>query len=254
MTYDAVEASPQAVKKREASRGLTRADIFLSAFLLQVVVLFGILRFHFQSCSEEAGLKEPRACLHPIMTAILGAQPGPWLLQHPRSALAIKLCTWLCPLCMSLVVTAHCGATVNRAGGWLARDVLSYQVTSAAVGCVASLTGVGGGLILAPFFLLSGMDPSVAVGTSSSCVLFISTSSTLQYVFTDRVIMSLALVYGVTNLAAFYAGTSMVHYMQDKFAGRSSYITMIVAAGIGLSAVLSCVKLCSMVFKPAQAV
>merc|ERR1712151_731943 len=88
-----------------------------------------------------------------------------------------------------------------------------------------------------------GVEPTVAVATSSTCVIFTSSSTTLQYLLTDRVIVSLMCVYGTMNVLASYAGTAFVHFLQDRFTARKSYITAIVAAGVLLSAVLSLAKL-----------
>merc|ERR1719270_1174579 len=117
-----------------------------------------------------------------------------------------------------------------RSKQWRLGDVISYQFMGVFTGCFAGLVGVGGGLVFSPFFLVMGMDPAASVATSSTCVLFTSSSTTMQYLLTDRVIMSLALVYGLTCSVASYAGTSLVHILQDQFNGRKSYVTMIVVA------------------------
>merc|ERR1719194_235944 len=107
---------------------------------------------------------------------------------------------------------------------------------SVGTGCLAGLVGIGGGLIFSPFFLISGVEPAVAVATSSTCVIFTSSSTTLQYMLTDRIVMSLTVVYGIVNLAASYLGTSFVHFLQDTYGARKSYITMIVGSGVLISA------------------
>merc|ERR1719453_2052868 len=127
--------------------------------------------------------------------------------------------------------------------GWTWREVGLYERMGVTTGCLAGLVGIGGGLIFSPFFLLLGVEPHVAVATSSTCVIFTSSSTTLQYLLTDRIITSLAAIYGLANLVASWAGTSFVHFLQDRFQTRKSYITMIVALGVFVSAVLSVVKL-----------
>merc|ERR1719326_2742588 len=127
--------------------------------------------------------------------------------------------------------------------GWTWREVALYEGMGVTTGCLAGLVGIGGGLIFSPFFLVVGVEPHVAVATSSTCVIFTSSSTTMQYLLTDRIITSLALVFGIVNLVASSAGTSFVHFLQDNFQTRKSYITMIVALGVALSAVLSVVKL-----------
>merc|ERR1719329_1184135 len=147
------------------------------------------------------------------------------------------------PLTICLAATLYNGWHAVSGGGWRVKDVALYQVMGIFTGAMAGLVGIGGGLIFSPFFIIMGIEPAVAVATSSTCVIFTSSSTTLQYLFTDRVITSLAAIYGVVNLLASWAGTSFVHYLQDNYNTRKSYITMIVAAGVFLSTVLSIVKL-----------
>merc|ERR1719183_1540887 len=145
-----------------------------------------------------------------------------------------------------------CGRICVEKEGWAWSQVALYQGMAVTTGCLAGLVGIGGGLIFSPFFLVLGVEPHVAVATSSTCVIFTSSSTTLQYLFTDRIITSLALVYGLANLVASWVGTSFVHFLQDNFLTRKSYITMIVAVGVFLSAALSVAKLVPMAHWPAH--
>merc|ERR1719270_872372 len=112
-----------------------------------------------------------------------------------------------------------------RSKQWRLGDVISYQFMGVFTGCFAGLVGVGGGLIFSPFFLVMGMDPAASVATSSTCVIFTSSSTTMQYLLTDRIIMTLTLVYGVINLFASYVGTRFTHFLQDHYGTRKSFIT-----------------------------
>merc|ERR1719152_262562 len=142
-----------------------------------------------------------------------------------------------------MVMLHYSRAMLNE--GWTAWDVVKYEGMSVGTGCLAGLVGIGGGLIFSPFFLLMGVEPAVAVATSSTCVIFTSSSTTMQYLLTDRIIMSLTVLYGVVNLIASYMGTKFVHFLQDTHGTRKSFITSIVAAGVLISAVLSIVKMFS---------
>jgi uncharacterized membrane protein YfcA len=113
-------------------------------------------------------------------------------------------------------------------------------------GCFAGLVGIGGGLVFSPFLLWMAVDPAVAVATSSSLVIFTSSSTTFQYLFNDRIVVSLTLVYGLVNLVASYIGTSAVHKLQDDYHARKSIITGIVCVGVIASVILSVYKLVTM--------
>jgi len=62
--------------------------------------------------------------------------------------------------------------------------------------------------------------------------------------------MSLTIVYGFVNVIASWLGTTFVHWLQDKYATRKSYISGIVLIGVGISLLLSVVKLVQTVKEP----
>jgi uncharacterized membrane protein YfcA len=217
-------------------------DVWTAGVLLAVVVIGGILRFHMQLCKAEVlgdGTKGG-ACKHPVLGLFYGHMEK-WMGDATTSMILSQM-VWTVPIWACVFLCVQTGFVANQVVGWRPRSVILYQLVAFMTGLLAGLVGVGGGLIFSPFFLLTGMDPAMAVGTSATCVLFTSSSTTMQYIFTDRIIMSLALVYGLVTLVASFIGTLLVHYIQDRFDGRKSYITAIVAVGVGISAVLSVVK------------
>merc|ERR1719284_1898574 len=126
------------------------------------------------------------------------------------------------PISACSLVMIYFSQACMKHGGWTAPQVAKYEVMGVCTGCLAGLVGIGGGLIFSPFFLLMGVEPAVAVATSSTCVIFTSSSTTLQYLLTDRIITSLAITYGIVNIVASWAGTSFVHFLQDNFQTRKS--------------------------------
>eukprot|EP00747_Dinoflagellata_sp_TGD_P077991 gnl/TRDRNA2_/TRDRNA2_159846_c1_seq1.p1 gnl/TRDRNA2_/TRDRNA2_159846_c1~~gnl/TRDRNA2_/TRDRNA2_159846_c1_seq1.p1 ORF type:complete len:167 (-),score=8.70 gnl/TRDRNA2_/TRDRNA2_159846_c1_seq1:82-549(-) len=137
----------------------------------------------------------------------------------------------------------YAGRACIRQDGWSIEEVSKYQFMAVTTGGLAGLVGIGGGLIFSPFFIFMGVDPSFAVATSSTCVMFISSSTFIQYLFTDRVIISLTVLYGTVVLFSSYVGTAVVHYMQDACPGKKWWISGIVALGVCISAVLAVFKL-----------
>lgn len=224
-------------------------DGCMGGALLMIVVVGGILRFHMNACRAEVlgDTTKAGACNHPV-NMVFRHHMESWMRSNVISVILQQL-VWSLPIWTCVVITVHFGLVANREVGWRPRSVVTYQAVAVTTGLLAGLVGVGGGLILSPFFLLTGMEPAVAVGTSATCVLFTSSSTTIQYIFTDRIIMSLALTYGLVTLVASFTGTWLVHYIQDKFA-RKSYITTIVAVGVAISAMLSVVKFVYLVANP----
>jgi len=188
-----------------------KRDAYGGAALLATIVLCGSLRFHWQRLA--GGL----------------AQGSPWLTS------ALHAATLAVPIALCLLATVYNSYMCIGEECIMPAEVVRYSAMAAFTGCFAGLVGIGGGLIFSPFFLAMGLDPSVAVATSSTCVLFTSSSTTLQYLLTGRIIMSLTVLYGVANLIASYCGTSLVLLLNERFAGRKSYISGIVASAVLIS-------------------
>jgi len=240
----------QICNKPKVAPGL--GDAVKAGVLLLIVVTGGIFSFHMQRCRVErrGNISQRGACAHPInklfgMTFLGGAsRTSVWMSDSSFSVL-LPLFVVSVPICTCVAFSICSGLRAIRLGWAPPRTVAVYQAVSVMTGMLAGLVGVGGGLILSPFFLITGMEPSVAVGTSATCVLFTSASTSLQYIFADRIIMSLALVYGVATTMASWLGTSLVHIVRERLGGGKSYITMIVALSVALSAGLSLWKFVS---------
>jgi uncharacterized membrane protein YfcA len=242
--YDTCNPMPWSSKK--GNRGsLSKHDVCLGLAMLSAVVMCGIFRAHASACASELQLlahgPHP-ACRHPVMALFFRNTFEGWM-SKPVLAEVLKNSFLVLPICTCLAVMIYNSRICIVREGWTWQQVALFESMGVTTGCLAGLVGIGGGLIFSPFFLVLGVEPHVAVATSSTCVIFTSSSTTLQYLFTDRIIPSLALVYGAVNLLASSAGTSFVHFLQDNFQTRKSYITMIVAMGVCVSACLSVAKL-----------
>lgn len=243
---DDMKTSKSKLTTASGTSSYTTQDLVMAGGLELLVVLCGALRFHMAAChDEQVGIGVEGSCTHPIALALFGTQLGSWM-SDPATAFLLKRLVTFVPLFACLMASVYCGRETHLSANWRFSDIVSYQVMAVATGLFAGLVGVGGGLVFSPFFLLMGLEPAAAVATSSTCVLFTSSSTTFQYLLTDRVIMSLALVYGLVTAVASWAGTSLIHRLQDEFKGRKSYVSMIVVAAVALSAVLSLVKVYSL--------
>lgn len=241
--YGGSQALTLSVPNKRSLGVYGRQDALAGLGLLLTVVLCGVLRAHASACADQMHLAGAhQACHHPINTLFYRNTLEGFMIR-PALAQAIQHFFLVVPICMCLGVMIHCSRLCIAKEGWNVREVALYQCMGVSTGCLAGLVGIGGGLIFSPFFLVLGVEPAVAVATSSTCVIFTSSSTTMQYLLTDRIITSLAATYGIVNLLASWAGTSFVHFLQDNFNTRKSYITAIVAVGVILSTVLSFVKL-----------
>jgi len=222
---------------------LTLRDVVLALGTEFCVVTCSIVHFHAQSCQNALGTSGVEAaCNHPVLGLFGHGTMQAWMEHQTVSSLLLHF-TMLFPACACSLVLTFYTSTLVKNEDWHLHEALCYHGMAIITGALAGLVGIGGGLIFAPFFLGMAVEPSVAVATSSTCVIFTSSSTTLQYLLTDRIIMSLTLVYGIINLLASYSGTSLVHHLQDSFLSRKSYISLIVGAGVLISAALSVNKL-----------
>mmetsp|Transcript_25647 Transcript_25647/g.74144 ORF Transcript_25647/g.74144 Transcript_25647/m.74144 type:complete len:531 (-) Transcript_25647:120-1712(-) len=215
-------------------------DSALGIIMLTLVIGFGTFRFHSGECQDASEDSRSEVCNHPSLFWLGNGTLESWM-THGGDA--IRVFSFVFPLLFCLAVSLWNTFRVVKWEGWTVIEATSYSIMAIVTGCLAGLVGIGGGLIFSPFFLVMGVEPSVAVASSSTCVIFTSSSTSLQYLLTDRIIISLTVVYGVVNLLASYAGTSLVHMLHDRFSARKSYISLIVGMGVLISTVLAVVKL-----------
>ncbi|CAK0854787.1 unnamed protein product [Prorocentrum cordatum] len=228
-------AGPENLKKQVQVK-----DGVLTLLVLAVVVLSSSFRFHSAACQNANPEQVYEVCHHPVFQWLGKDTLQRWM-HDGRTADFLNVFSFASPLALCAAVMAHYNCVLIRKQGWRAGEVMLYDAVSVATGMLAGLVGIGGGLIISPFLIVMNLEPAVAVATSSTCVIFTSSSTTLQYLLTDRIIMSLTIAYGIANLAASYAGTSLVHMIQEREEklSRRWYISSIVGAGVFLSTVLA---------------
>ncbi|CAK9115858.1 unnamed protein product [Durusdinium trenchii] len=252
-----------AVWKSQEVQEYTTTDLLLSFVMLFVVVSGSAFRHHALKCQEAVDVETRlKACHHPSLFWLSGDTLSDWM-QTPSTAAFIKARTqidgpptlergpntsqdrkllqvffFIGPLIFCITILAGVATTLVKAN-WSPALTLKFSLMSVTTGCLAGFVGIGGGLIFSPYFLLMGLDPAVAVATSSTCVIYTSSSTTFQYLLTDRIIMSLMLLYGLVNWVSSYAGTSTVHYLQDQLSTRKSFISGIVSLGVVISTLLA---------------
>jgi hypothetical protein len=220
--------------KEHGVESCTNSQLIVGVILLILIVLSSVAYYHYEACV--GGIAED-CTRFPLQLA-------------GKTNSSKQICKWVLPMPIGLCAGAglYGGVQAHRKHDWSIGAVITYLATAFGTGIVSGLVGVGGGLIFSPFFVITGMDPAVAVGTSSLCVLFTSSSTTFSYLLTNRVITSLAIVFGLALAPASVAGAAIVQYLRH-IPESKSYITFVVAIGIMVSLVCSTIKMGIMVQK-----
>eukprot|EP00933_Yihiella_yeosuensis_P069191 TRINITY_DN7544_c0_g1_i1.p1 TRINITY_DN7544_c0_g1~~TRINITY_DN7544_c0_g1_i1.p1 ORF type:complete len:544 (+),score=84.27 TRINITY_DN7544_c0_g1_i1:256-1887(+) len=246
-TNDNAAGNPGGAEKQKqfcSRNNLTNTEISIALLMLFLIIIGSVTRSHAQACQEAVNAAQKNhECNHPVFFFLPDGTLESWV-ASPSTAGFIQVFCFAGPLLFCCTVLTYGTSQVLASGrDWTLATALKFEVMSVVTGCLAGLVGIGGGLIFSPFFLLMHVPAPVAVATSSTCVVFTSSSTTFQYLLTDRIIMSLTVLYGFVNLGASYLGTSLVHLLQDHFHARKSYISLIVAVGVVISTILAIIKL-----------
>lgn len=231
-------------------RSFRYKDALLLGLMLVIVVIGGVLQHHVRACFKDqqqlyasSGFRLRSkdgvlACRHPVLSVAFWGSAEAWIARDgfATSALTALLAApiWAC------FGTALYYARQALNAGWSRWKAVTHLSVGFIAGLLAGLVGIGGGLIFSPFFLLTGIDPAVAVATSATTVVFTSSSTTMQYFLMDRIQVDLAVTYGLVNTLASFCGTRFIQYVGDRC--KKSYITIIVASSVAMSMAMSSIK------------
>ncbi|GAM21323.1 hypothetical protein SAMD00019534_044980 [Acytostelium subglobosum LB1] len=108
---------------------------------------------------------------------------------------------------------------------------------SVLAGVLASLLGIGGGMIKGPVLLAMGLSPDIVAATSSFMILFTSASSAFQYILLGKLALDYGLVYYLIGFAACFVGTQTLIWVVKKYK-RRSYIVFLISCIIVISTIL----------------
>lgn len=120
---------------------------------------------------------------------------------------------------------------------WNKMRIIVVGLVSFLAGILASLLGVGGGLIKGPVLIEIGLPPDVVAATSSYMILFTSVSSSIQYILIGKIMWDYGVVLFVIGMVASFVGQTILNWIVGKYA-RKSFIIFVIALVIGASAVL----------------
>ncbi|EGG16991.1 hypothetical protein DFA_07972 [Cavenderia fasciculata] len=120
------------------------------------------------------------------------------------------------------------------------QTIILLGFLSVIAGILASLLGIGGGMIKGPVLLQMGLSPDITAATSSFMILFTSASSAIQYVLLGKLRLDYGLVYYFTAFIACFVGTQSLLYAVKK-SNRKSYFIFLICLVIVISTILLCI-------------
>jgi uncharacterized membrane protein YfcA len=117
------------------------------------------------------------------------------------------------------------------------RDILvKYPLYALFTGLLSGLLGIGGGLILGPLLLELGIHPLVSTATSNFLVVFISSSTSLQYSIMGMMNFNYGSVCIVLSTIGSYIGTLLIQKYLER-TKRNSILVFTLAAVLGISTI-----------------
>lgn len=108
----------------------------------------------------------------------------------------------------------------------------------AVAGVVAGVLGIGGGMIMAPMLLESGVHPVSTSATSNILVFMCSSSATLAFFLDGRVNVQYSEVYCAVCGAASLTGLTVMGRLVAR-SGRPSIVVLLLAFIMGAGALCS---------------
>lgn len=100
-------------------------------------------------------------------------------------------------------------------------------------GIISALVGVGGGVIKVPMMNELGLSPMMACGTGSFMVIFTSLSTTIQFLYLDRLDLLTGILFFILGFIASLIGTGLSRYIK-----RPEIIQYLLAFAIAIAAIL----------------
>lgn len=119
------------------------------------------------------------------------------------------------------------------------RNVIWYPLLCVFAGVMASLLGIGGGMIKGPLLLELGVIPAVSGASASFMILFTSSITTVQFIILGLLPWDYGLWFAANGFFAGLVGTLLIGYLVKRYK-KQSIIIFFVAVAILFAALLMC--------------
>lgn len=96
------------------------------------------------------------------------------------------------------------------------KNILIFTFSSIFIGFISGSVGLGGGVVLSPLLFEYGLDPIIATHTSNFIVMFISSSSLIQFYFLGLVIVDYAFFIWVLPIISTILSVLLINSLIKK--------------------------------------
>lgn len=119
---------------------------------------------------------------------------------------------------------------------WSKELIIKYPLYAFSAGILSGLLGIGGGLILGPLLLDLGIHPLVSTATSNFLVVFISGSTTIQYMLHGMMNYNYGFVCTILSTVGSCIGTFLIQKYLEK-TKKNSVLVFILASVLAISTI-----------------
>lgn len=158
---------------------------------------------------------------------------GYWIISAAQVPLAIILTSWLLYRKDSICNQQELGSDTKSQG----RGKLIFPTMAFLAGALGGVFGIGGGMLISPLLLQTGMAPEVTAATCSLMVFFSSTMSAFQYILLGMDHIEAAVIFAVACFLGSVIGLVIVQRAIERH-GRATLIVFSVGLVLALSTVL----------------
>lgn len=120
---------------------------------------------------------------------------------------------------------------------WSFKVAMKFAVFASITGIVSTYLGIGGGMLIGPFLLSTGMTPITVAATDSVTTFFSSTASSIQYIVAGRIMPYYSVYFFVISAIASNIGLKASTFIVKKVQ-KQSIIVIILGLLIFTSTVL----------------
>ncbi len=120
---------------------------------------------------------------------------------------------------------------------WTMSAIIQYPLYALSAGVLSGLLGIGGGTVLGPMLLELGIHPMVSTATSNFLVLFISSSTTLQYIMMGMMNFDYGFICTLLSTLGSYLGTLIIQKYIEKT--KKASILVFTLAGVLILSTIS---------------